>query len=403
VALTEAAAEFLQRHAQRAQQQAEVQCGAHGDLGGRGMDVDAARPPAPAPAAGFEADAGPLPMLASACPGWVCYAEKTHGDHVLPYISTAKSPQAVMGTLVKGWWAPLVGLQPERVYHCAVMPCYDKKLEASRDDFVVRGEAGWGGGTWQASGAPHSCGCGCGSGPGPGSVGLRECAEGMVPLVPPWTEARPARPPPGAGTQVLETDCVLATTELLDLAHLHRASSEPPLGQPAAAAQPDPPRELQPRQQQPLGLGGEELAEELARLSASPLDLPFSNEAPGGARWGVPGGSGGYLEHVFRTAARELYGREPPPGPLPMVAGRNAGEPEAPAGGAACRFSGLPCAGRRSLLRLEAPGESKRACRRRAPPPASRCLQTSGSACWRWTGARCCALRPPTVSGTSRD
>lgn len=38
--------------------------------------------------------AGPLPMLASACPGWVCYAEKTHGSYILPYISTTKSPQA---------------------------------------------------------------------------------------------------------------------------------------------------------------------------------------------------------------------------------------------------------------------------------------------------------------------
>ena len=35
----------------------------------------------------------PLPMLASACPGWVCYAEKTHGDYILPHISTTKSPQ----------------------------------------------------------------------------------------------------------------------------------------------------------------------------------------------------------------------------------------------------------------------------------------------------------------------
>ena len=34
-----------------------------------------------------------LPMLASACPGWICYAEKTHGEYVLPYISTTKSPQ----------------------------------------------------------------------------------------------------------------------------------------------------------------------------------------------------------------------------------------------------------------------------------------------------------------------
>ena len=46
-----------------------------------------------------------LPLLASACPGWVCYAEKTHGDYILPYISTVKSPQAVMGTLVKRYWA----------------------------------------------------------------------------------------------------------------------------------------------------------------------------------------------------------------------------------------------------------------------------------------------------------
>lgn len=23
---------------------------------------------------------GPLPVLASACPGWICYAEKTHGE-----------------------------------------------------------------------------------------------------------------------------------------------------------------------------------------------------------------------------------------------------------------------------------------------------------------------------------
>lgn len=38
-----------------------------------------------------------LPMLASACPGWVCYAEKTHGKLVLPNISTAKSPQVTAG------------------------------------------------------------------------------------------------------------------------------------------------------------------------------------------------------------------------------------------------------------------------------------------------------------------
>ena len=48
--------------------------------------------------------AGALPMLASACPGWVCYAEKTHGE-MLPFIAATKSPQQVMGTLVKEWLA----------------------------------------------------------------------------------------------------------------------------------------------------------------------------------------------------------------------------------------------------------------------------------------------------------
>jgi len=47
---------------------------------------------------------GALPMLASACPGWICYAEKTHSE-MLPFISRTKSPQQVMGTIVKSWLA----------------------------------------------------------------------------------------------------------------------------------------------------------------------------------------------------------------------------------------------------------------------------------------------------------
>jgi len=49
-----------------------------------------------------------LPMLASACPGWVCYAEKTHPE-MLPFISTTKSPQQIMGTLVKEWVGKKLG------------------------------------------------------------------------------------------------------------------------------------------------------------------------------------------------------------------------------------------------------------------------------------------------------
>ncbi|XP_045238689.2 cytosolic iron-sulfur assembly component 3 isoform X2 [Macaca fascicularis] len=76
-----------------------------------------------------------LPLLASACPGWICYAEKTHGSFILPHISTARSPQQVMGSLVKDFFAQQQRLTPDKIYHVTVMPCYDKKLEASRPDF----------------------------------------------------------------------------------------------------------------------------------------------------------------------------------------------------------------------------------------------------------------------------
>ena len=81
----------------------------------------------------------PAPMLASACPGWVCYAEKTHGELALPHMSTTKSPQQIMGTFVKTAVARDLGVDGRHVYHISVMPCYDKKLEASREDFVRDG------------------------------------------------------------------------------------------------------------------------------------------------------------------------------------------------------------------------------------------------------------------------
>jgi len=77
-------------------------------------------------------------MLASSCPGFICYAEKTHAG-LIPYISNSKSPQAVMGSIVKQYLSRRIGIPPEKIYHISVMPCFDKKLEASRPDFFVEG------------------------------------------------------------------------------------------------------------------------------------------------------------------------------------------------------------------------------------------------------------------------
>jgi len=78
-------------------------------------------------------------LITDGCTGWICYAEKTHGSYILPHISTMKSPQQVMGSLVKSYLPAFlehgVAATPDQLYHIAVMPCYDKKLEASRQDF----------------------------------------------------------------------------------------------------------------------------------------------------------------------------------------------------------------------------------------------------------------------------
>ncbi|KAL7130441.1 hypothetical protein ABFS83_13G134400 [Erythranthe nasuta] len=79
-----------------------------------------------------------LPMISSACPGWICYAEKTLGSYILPHISSVKSPQQTIGAAIKNHLCERLSIRPEEVYHVTVMPCYDKKLEAARDDFIFQ-------------------------------------------------------------------------------------------------------------------------------------------------------------------------------------------------------------------------------------------------------------------------
>ena len=42
-----------------------------------------------------------LPVICSECPGWVCYAEKVVGESIIPFMSKVKSPQQIMGRLLK--------------------------------------------------------------------------------------------------------------------------------------------------------------------------------------------------------------------------------------------------------------------------------------------------------------
>jgi iron only hydrogenase large subunit-like protein len=83
----------------------------------------------------FQSNSHLRPILTSACPGWICYAEKTH-PHVLPHLSRLKSPQALTGTMLKSVLSKKYNIQPSQIWHLALMPCFDKKLEASREELT---------------------------------------------------------------------------------------------------------------------------------------------------------------------------------------------------------------------------------------------------------------------------
>lgn len=76
------------------------------------------------------------PILSSVCPGWTCYAEKSHPE-IIQYLSRRKSPQQITASLVKKLISEEHGVGCSEIYHLSVMPCFDKKLEAARPDFTT--------------------------------------------------------------------------------------------------------------------------------------------------------------------------------------------------------------------------------------------------------------------------
>lgn len=72
-----------------------------------------------------------LPMFTSCSPGWIQFMEYFYPD-MLPNLSTCKSPQQMMGALVKTYYAQKLGKKPEEMFMVSVMPCTAKKFEAAR-------------------------------------------------------------------------------------------------------------------------------------------------------------------------------------------------------------------------------------------------------------------------------
>ncbi len=81
---------------------------------------------------------GPFPMLTSCSPGWIKYMEQQFPDFI-PNVSSCKSPQQMLGAIIKSYYAEQVGIDPEKIYSVSIMPCTAKKFEAQRPEMVRNG------------------------------------------------------------------------------------------------------------------------------------------------------------------------------------------------------------------------------------------------------------------------
>ena len=81
---------------------------------------------------------GTLPMITSCSPGWVKFCEMYYPDQI-GHLSSCKSPQNMMGGLIKTYYAEKNGIDPEKIVSVSVMPCTAKKFEVAREELTENG------------------------------------------------------------------------------------------------------------------------------------------------------------------------------------------------------------------------------------------------------------------------
>ena len=74
------------------------------------------------------------PMFTSCCPGWIRFI-KSQYPHLVPQLSSAKSPQQMFGAVMKTYFAKSIGVDPENICTVSIMPCLAKKGERNMELF----------------------------------------------------------------------------------------------------------------------------------------------------------------------------------------------------------------------------------------------------------------------------
>jgi iron-only hydrogenase group A len=78
---------------------------------------------------------GVLPMFTSCSPGWIKFVETFYPDFI-PNLSTCKSPQQMMGAIIKSYFAKRESVDPSQIVSVSIMPCTAKKFECSRPEMA---------------------------------------------------------------------------------------------------------------------------------------------------------------------------------------------------------------------------------------------------------------------------
>ena len=84
------------------------------------------------------AQGGPFPLITSCSPGWIRFAE-TYYPELVDLISSCKSPQQMLGALIKTVYAESRSIDPGDIVSVSIMPCTAKKLEALRPEMRASG------------------------------------------------------------------------------------------------------------------------------------------------------------------------------------------------------------------------------------------------------------------------
>ena len=79
-----------------------------------------------------------MPLISGSCPAWVKFAEQWYPD-LLPAMSSCKSPQQMLGAILKSWYPEISGTDAGSIFSVAVAPCTAKKFEAQREEMTKKG------------------------------------------------------------------------------------------------------------------------------------------------------------------------------------------------------------------------------------------------------------------------